>query len=148
VYPIKDFQQTITDFQFCTLDPSTEKRVTEEIEKWNKFDKSVETDLVHLKTDTKVLKQTFEAHTKELVENRKRISENSEELKTVNVKIAKIENQLPAEDNYQQRKQGKKNNALGIFEAHACVYVLIILSYFVQMLKSLNGPPGTFSIYT
>ncbi|XP_060563023.1 uncharacterized protein LOC132722532 [Ruditapes philippinarum] len=104
VYPIKDFQQTINEFLFCTLDPSTEKRVTDEIEKWNKFDKSVKTDLEQLKTGQKVMKQSIDAQNIELAETRKRMSENTDELKTVNVKIAKIESQLPAEDNYQQRK--------------------------------------------
>jgi septal ring factor EnvC (AmiA/AmiB activator) len=125
VYPIKDFQQTINEFLFCTLDPSTEKRVTDEIEKWDKFDKSVKTDLEQLKAGQKVLKRSIDAQNIELAGTRKRMSENTDELKTVNVKIAKIESQLPAEDNYQQRKLGKKNNALSTFEACARALVRV-----------------------
>ncbi|XP_060596609.1 uncharacterized protein LOC132750616 [Ruditapes philippinarum] len=124
VYPIKDFQQTITDFQFCTLDPSTEKRVTDEIEKWNKFDKSVETDLEQLKTGQKEMKQTIETLAIEQAETRKRTSDNKEELKTVNVKIAKIEQQLPEADNYQQRKIELQRDLITFYrERHSQVFL-------------------------
>ncbi|XP_060557461.1 uncharacterized protein LOC132717898 isoform X2 [Ruditapes philippinarum] len=56
MYPIKDFQQTITDFGSIPLDPKTEQRVTDEIEKWEKHDK----DLELLKADFEVLKETVE----------------------------------------------------------------------------------------
>jgi seryl-tRNA synthetase len=53
VYPIKDFHQTITDFEYSPLDPKTEQRLTDEIEKWEKHDKAVEADIELLKAGHK-----------------------------------------------------------------------------------------------
>ncbi|XP_060589551.1 uncharacterized protein LOC132744788 [Ruditapes philippinarum] len=74
VYPIKDFHQTITDFEFSPLDPKTEQRVTDEIEKWESHDKAVEVDIELLKAGHK---------------------ETIEDLKTVKTEIEEIKERLP-----------------------------------------------------
>jgi hypothetical protein len=144
VYPIKDVQQMITDIQFSTIDPNTEKRVTDEIEKWNEFDKSVETDLVKLKTGQKVMEQTMEAQTRELAETRKRTSENREGLETANAKIAKLENESTALHNYPQCLQGEKHGVFRVFEVYASVRVCFLS--FLQMPISLMSQPS-FLLY-
>ncbi|XP_060567733.1 uncharacterized protein LOC132726433 [Ruditapes philippinarum] len=60
VYPIRDFKQTITDFEYSPLDPTTEQRVTEEIEKWGKHDKALVDDLELLKAGHTLLKEAIE----------------------------------------------------------------------------------------
>ncbi|XP_060569389.1 uncharacterized protein LOC132727812 [Ruditapes philippinarum] len=121
VYPIKDFQQTITDFQFSPLDPNTEKRVTDEIDKWEKFDKSVEPDLELLKTDQKVMKLKIKAHNIELAETRKQYEEG---LEAVHNKIAEIEKQLPAPDNYQKRKLELQHGLITFYKTrHSQVFL-------------------------
>jgi hypothetical protein len=74
VYPIKDFKQTITDFEYSPLDPQTEQRVTDEIEKWEKHDKAVEADIELLKAGHK---------------------KTNEDLNIVKTKIDEIEERLP-----------------------------------------------------
>ncbi|XP_060589554.1 uncharacterized protein LOC132744790 [Ruditapes philippinarum] len=74
VYPIKDFHQTITDFEFSPLDPKTEQRVTDEIEKWESHDKAVEADIELLKAGHK---------------------DTIEDLKTVKTEIEEIKERLP-----------------------------------------------------
>jgi hypothetical protein len=74
VYPIKDFYQTITDFECSPLDPKTEQRVTDEIEKWESHDKAVEAEIILLKAGHK---------------------ETIEDLKTVKTEIEEIKERLP-----------------------------------------------------
>ncbi|XP_060589553.1 uncharacterized protein LOC132744789 [Ruditapes philippinarum] len=102
VYPIKDFKQTITDFEYSPLDPKTEQRVTDEIEKWEKHDKAVEAVIEFLKA----------GHNK-----------TTEDLNTVKTKIDEIEERLPAphkssnmQDERRQENRRKGNLFLRFFE--------------------------------
>ncbi|XP_060590119.1 uncharacterized protein LOC132745241, partial [Ruditapes philippinarum] len=102
VYPIKDFHQTITDFEYSPLDPQTEQRVTDEIEKWEKHDKAVEAEIELLKAGHK---------------------KTNEDLNTVKTKIDEIEERLPAQhtssnmqDEKRQENRRKGNRFQRFFE--------------------------------
>ncbi|XP_060563017.1 uncharacterized protein LOC132722527 [Ruditapes philippinarum] len=114
VYPIKDFKQTISDFEYSPLDPQTEQRVTDEIEKWEKHDKAIEADIELLKAghkkttedlntvQTKIDEiEKWETHEKSVEADIQLLKaghkNTTEDLNTVKTKIDEIEERLPAQ---------------------------------------------------